>query len=225
MPLSDLPGELILSIADQLDIGGTSALSRTSSLFYGWLNGCLHRRDLTRHLRSVGHCSILIIEKTNLDQPPTLDFIVEFFRTQPTVPRPTVPSPQPYSLKSAVHHPPCSSIVHDLSTVHRPPRSTALHGPPSCSPSSTHDPPSFTILSPRPASTVHDPPQFAIPLQSTSPPPSTAHHPHPSHPNRITALPNGRPTSASWRQPGCSPVPSVRKVFIMLRKMIYRSRK
>ena len=169
MPLSDLPGELILSIADQQDIGGTSALSRTSSLFYGWLNGCLHRRDLTRHLRSVGHCSILIIEKTNLDQPPTLDFIVEFFRTQPTVPRPTVPSPQPYSLKSAVHHPPCSSIVHDLSTVHGPP------------PSTIHRPPRPSILQPilHTRSTILHNPQSTASLYS--PRPATVRHPSTVH--------------------------------------------
>ena len=48
MPLSDLPGELILSIADQLDIAGISTLSRTSSLFYSLLNEYLYRRDLTQ---------------------------------------------------------------------------------------------------------------------------------------------------------------------------------
>jgi len=48
MPLSDLPSEIILEIADQLPIGGISALSRTNRLFYNLLNGYLYRRDVTR---------------------------------------------------------------------------------------------------------------------------------------------------------------------------------
>jgi hypothetical protein len=53
MFLSDLPGELILEIADQLDDAGTSTLSRTNHRFYDLLNGYLYRRDLTQTSRSI----------------------------------------------------------------------------------------------------------------------------------------------------------------------------
>jgi ankyrin repeat protein len=50
MPLSDLPSEIILNIADQLDVAGTSGLSRTNQRLYSVLNasGYLYRRDLTQ---------------------------------------------------------------------------------------------------------------------------------------------------------------------------------
>jgi len=103
------------------------------------------------------------IEKTDLHQPPTLDFIVEIFLTQPTVPRPAVPSPQSYSLQSTVHHPSSSSViysskVHDLST---------LHGPMACSPQSAilhtrstilHSPRSFSVHHRLQSTTVYSPP-------------------------------------------------------------------
>ena len=150
---------------------------------------------------------------------------MEIFRTQPTVPRPAVPSPQSYSLQSTVHHPSVihSSKVHDLSTIHHPPRPCTTLQPEAHSLlSSTHDPPSFTVTHP-PSFTVHGPFQSTtvyspLPFKVRHPPsprPSTVHHPpHPSHSNRITALPNGRPTSASWRQPGCSPVLCYQKLMV-----------
>jgi hypothetical protein len=116
------------------------------------------------------------------------------------VPRPAVLSPQSYSLQSTVHHPSSSSVIYSskVHTIHHPPRPYSLQ-PTVCYPPHTiHHPSQSTVLfSPAPFTVRHPP----------SPRPSTVHHPpHPSHPNRITALPNGRPTSASWRQPGCSPV-------------------
>jgi hypothetical protein len=113
------------------------------------------------------------IEKTDLHQPPTLDFIVEIFLSQPTVPRPAVPSPQSYSLQSTVHHPSSSSViysskVHDLSTIHHPPRPYGLQ-PTVCYPPHTiHHPSQSTVLfSPRPFTfpaipLVLDPPQSTI---------------------------------------------------------------
>ena len=153
---------------------------------------------------------------------------MEIFRTQPTVPRPAVPSPQSYSLQSTVHHPSSSSVIYssNLSTIHYPPRPCSLKP---------------TVHGPFQSTAVYSPPPFTV-RHPPSPRPSTVHHPpHPSHFNRIAALPNGRPTSESWRQPGCSPVmsnrsaplvsgppvPSVRKVFIMpsVRKVLPSVRK
>ena len=48
MALSDLPAEIILNIADQLDVAGMNALVRTNRLMYTLLNGYLYRRDLTK---------------------------------------------------------------------------------------------------------------------------------------------------------------------------------
>jgi hypothetical protein len=48
MPLSDLPGEIILETADQLDDAGASALARTNSYMNGFLNGYLYRRDVVK---------------------------------------------------------------------------------------------------------------------------------------------------------------------------------
>ena len=47
MPLSDLPREIILDIADQLDDAGMNALSHTNSQMYQLLNKYLYRRDIT----------------------------------------------------------------------------------------------------------------------------------------------------------------------------------
>ena len=51
MPLSDLPAELVLDIADQLDDASMNALACTNSQIYQFLNTYLYRRDVTR-LRS-----------------------------------------------------------------------------------------------------------------------------------------------------------------------------
>jgi hypothetical protein len=48
MPLSDLPTESILDIADRLDNAGINALARTNSQIYQFLNKYLYRRDVTR---------------------------------------------------------------------------------------------------------------------------------------------------------------------------------
>ena len=48
MPLSDLPTESILDIADRLDDAGMNALARTNSQIYWFLNKYLYRRDVTR---------------------------------------------------------------------------------------------------------------------------------------------------------------------------------
>ncbi|KAN0069193.1 Ankyrin repeat-containing domain protein [Elaphomyces granulatus] len=48
MPFSDLPWEILLEIAYQLDDVGMNALCRTNRQIYNFLNGYLYRRDLTR---------------------------------------------------------------------------------------------------------------------------------------------------------------------------------
>jgi ankyrin repeat protein len=48
MPFSDLPWEILLEIAYQLDDAGINALCRTNRQIYGFLNGYLYRRDMTR---------------------------------------------------------------------------------------------------------------------------------------------------------------------------------
>ena len=48
MPLSDLPTEIILDIADQLDDAGMNALAHTNSQIYQFLNKYLYRHDVTR---------------------------------------------------------------------------------------------------------------------------------------------------------------------------------
>ena len=48
MPLSDLPNEIILEIADHLRDKAMNALARTSYGTYNLLNGYLYRRDVTR---------------------------------------------------------------------------------------------------------------------------------------------------------------------------------
>ena len=48
MPLSDLPTEIILDIADHLGDAGTNALPRTNSRVCNFLNQYLHRRDVTK---------------------------------------------------------------------------------------------------------------------------------------------------------------------------------
>ena len=47
MPLSDLPREILLDIADHLGDAGTSALARTNRYIYDFLNRYLYRQDLT----------------------------------------------------------------------------------------------------------------------------------------------------------------------------------
>lgn len=47
MPLSDLPREILLDIADHLGDAGTSALARTNRCIYDFLNRYLYRQDLT----------------------------------------------------------------------------------------------------------------------------------------------------------------------------------
>ena len=114
------------------------------------------------------------IEKTDLHQPPTLDFIVEIFRTQPTVPRPR--GSKSTVLQPAIHSSPSFILLRNLllqsprSILHSP-RSTTLHGPTACSPQSAILHTRSTILhtrstilhSPRSFS-VHDPLRSAIPL-------------------------------------------------------------
>ena len=113
---------------------------------------------------------------------------MEIFRTQPTVPRPAVPSPQSYSLQSTVHHPSSSSVihsskVHDLSTIHHPPRPCSLK-PTVCYPLHTihhpsqshiHHPSQSTVLFSPPPFTIHHRLQSAIPLVH-DPPQSTIRH-------------------------------------------------
>ena len=48
MPLSDVPREILLSIADQLDIKGINSLCLTNSQLYNLLNEYLYRRDITQ---------------------------------------------------------------------------------------------------------------------------------------------------------------------------------
>ncbi|KAN0077919.1 Ankyrin repeat-containing domain protein [Elaphomyces granulatus] len=48
MPLSELPSEILLNIADQLDDAGANALARTNWQMYGLLNGYLYRRDVMK---------------------------------------------------------------------------------------------------------------------------------------------------------------------------------
>ena len=48
MPLSDLPREIVLDIADQLDDADLDALARTNSQIYQFLNKYLYHRDVTR---------------------------------------------------------------------------------------------------------------------------------------------------------------------------------
>src|ERR1700684_1997171 len=48
MPLSDLPREIILDIADQLEDAGMSALGHTNSQMYQFLNKYLYRHDVAR---------------------------------------------------------------------------------------------------------------------------------------------------------------------------------
>ena len=48
MPLSNLPREIILDIADHLDDSGLNALARTNSQMYQFLNKYLYRHDVTR---------------------------------------------------------------------------------------------------------------------------------------------------------------------------------
>src|SRR6267378_6640824 len=48
MPFSDLPMEILLEIAYQLDDAGINALCRTNRQIYDFLNGYLYRRDMTR---------------------------------------------------------------------------------------------------------------------------------------------------------------------------------
>jgi ankyrin repeat protein len=52
MPLSDLPREIVLDIADQLDDADLDALARTNSQIYQFLNKYLYRRDVTRRWSS-----------------------------------------------------------------------------------------------------------------------------------------------------------------------------
>ena len=48
MPLSDLPREIVLDIADQLNDAGMNALAYTNSQMYQLLNKYLYCRDVTR---------------------------------------------------------------------------------------------------------------------------------------------------------------------------------
>src|ERR1700735_3387652 len=48
MPLSNLPREIVLDIADQLNDAGMNALAYTNSQMYQLLNKYLYRRDVTR---------------------------------------------------------------------------------------------------------------------------------------------------------------------------------
>jgi Ankyrin repeats (3 copies) len=50
MALHDMPTEIILMIADQLDDAGINALARTNSQMYSLLNKFLYRRDVTGEL-------------------------------------------------------------------------------------------------------------------------------------------------------------------------------
>ena len=47
MPLSDLPNEIILEIADHLRDRATNTLARTNYHIYNLLNGYLYRCDTT----------------------------------------------------------------------------------------------------------------------------------------------------------------------------------
>jgi ankyrin repeat protein len=48
MPLSDLPVEILLEIADRLDDAGVNALARTNGQVYSVVNEYLYRRDFTK---------------------------------------------------------------------------------------------------------------------------------------------------------------------------------
>ena len=166
------------------------------------------------------------IEKTDLHQPPTLDFIVEIFRTQPTVPRPR--GSKSTVLQPAIHSSPSfillrnlllqspQSILHSPRSILHSPRSTTLHGPAACSPQSAilhtrstilHSPRSFqstTLYGPRPFTVRH--------------PPSPRLH-HPPHPTVLLPF----LTEGLLRQAGASraaPQYYVAKKVIPVKKVI-----
>ena len=122
--------------------------------------------------------SAAYIEKTDLHQPPKLDFIVQIFRTQPTVgPRIQVHSPTACNPLFTILHllRNLSSKVHDLSTIHHPPRSYSLQPTVYYPPHTIHHPSQSTVLFSPPSFTVHDRLQSAIPLVH-DPPQSTIRH-------------------------------------------------
>jgi ankyrin repeat protein len=83
MPLSDLPKEIILDIADQLDDAGMNALAHTNSGIYQFLSKYLYRRDVTRPRgRSLTWAIVYGLEATlqrAVDAGKHLDPILESF--------------------------------------------------------------------------------------------------------------------------------------------------
>ena len=85
MPLSDLPKEIVLDIADQLDDAGMNALAHTNSEIYQFLSKCLYRRDVTRprgRSRSLTWAIVYGLEATfqrAVDAGKHLDPILESF--------------------------------------------------------------------------------------------------------------------------------------------------
>jgi hypothetical protein len=64
MPLSDLPNEIILEIADHLRDRATNTLARTNYHIYNLLNGYLYRRDVTQPLCISSCCAGVCSLKT-----------------------------------------------------------------------------------------------------------------------------------------------------------------
>jgi ankyrin repeat protein len=84
MPLSNLPREILLNIAEPLGDAGINALSRTNSQLYGLLNKFLYSRDMRSRSRSLLWAAENRVEATiqlALAAGRNLDFIPESYHT------------------------------------------------------------------------------------------------------------------------------------------------